>query len=318
MNTAVVLICFLLIGSIQSIRAVNLKCNFTFTECVNFTNNAHTDCFTCQIQNANIGDEMINFDLSNNPKTDNDVVRLEVTSSSISYFPKNLFQIFTKLTFLYINTNEGFTRLKADYFKNGEMLNQFWVWDTDLTDVPGNVFAQAPNLQVIGLQSNEIKAYHKNSFAGLFKLEVLYLHSNLVKTLDKDTFKDNIKLRFISLASNRIKTLSFSVFAHLNLLNNLILSKNACIDQTFDSISGRLERQLMELCGHGTIAPPVMENNNGKYEQLLRDLEDSKQTRKNLEAQLLKTRNEIYNLEKYCKLQVKNSEEYKVRKCIWN
>lgn len=302
---------FLLLIGLQGILAADLKCNFVGEDCHNFTTSARQDCFMCKIENSVINDEenAIKFDLSNNPKTANDVERLEITKSTISYIPRNVFETFPELKFMYIIVNEDFENLEPEFFKNGGKLNQFWAWDNDISNVAGNVFVQAPNLQVIGLQSNAVKTIHKNAFARLFKLEVLYLHSNLVKSLDKNTFKDNSKLTFISFASNRLKKLSFSTFAHLISLRNLILSKNACIDETFNSVSGSLEDQLTKLCGN---VDPVTDNNL----QLQEDLAISKQTRKILEVELLKTKNDIYNLQKFCNIQVQKYNAYKTKNCV--
>ena len=302
---------FIIIG-LHTAFGADLKCNFKEEECYNFTTGNSKQCVTCIVKNEVVNDKLSNFDLSGNEKTLKDIIRIQIQSSNITNVPTNLIEVFPELQYIYIFENEGIKTLSPEILKNGDKLNQFWGYQNGLTEVLENTFQGAPNLEAIGLQSNKIRTIHKNAFTGLTKLEVLYFHENLVSDLDPDTFKDNLKLRFVSFAKNELVVVSYSTFSHLKKIHDLLLTDNVCINEAFHDVDGRLKGELDRLCNESTNSKEIEQN----YQKLLAKLEKSNHMRKVLEVELLKTKNEIYNLEKFCKTQVKKFDLFTKKNCF--
>lgn len=229
----------------NSAKAVQLNCVFSTAQCYNYTSNNWQDCSNCQIKDIDLSN--VHTPVTSNSKEtlqDNEVERLEITQSTLKFIPSVIYEIFPKMVFLYVQSNEGLASVKKEFFRNAGKLIQFWAWGNIISSVDANVFQDAPNLQVLGLQSNSIIAVDKDAFKGLRKLEVLYMFNNMLKTLHRDTFKDNLLLREISLGSNKIKILSFSTFSHLSKTTTLKLDGNVCIDKIFNSIDDELKNQV--------------------------------------------------------------------------
>lgn len=184
---------------------------------------------------------------SRNVQQNKDIERLEITLSTLKFIPSKIYEIFPKMRFLYVQSNEGFEEIKAEYFRNAGQLVQFWAWGNELTKLDANVFQGSPNLEVVGVQSNSIKVVDKDAFKGLRKLEVIYMFNNMLKTLHRDTFKDNLLLREISIGANKFKILSYSTFSFLKKLTSLKLDGNVCIDKVFTAPDAELERQVRQI-----------------------------------------------------------------------
>lgn len=234
----------LLILSLQRIQSLELSCKYSTGRCFEYRTSLWSDCFNCFISNIHLSNPSTELTVNSkeNPKTMEEVLRVEITLSTLKYVPNKLAKIFPSMTHLYLQDNEGLQTLKTEYFKGMTNLLQLWFWNNSITEIDGNTFMEIPSLQVLGVQTNKITKIDKDAFKGLKELTTLFVFSNFFESLHKDTFKDNKKLSYIHISHGKLINIPYAIFSHLSLLTKLDLRSNTCIDKLFTTVDTDLEQ----------------------------------------------------------------------------
>ncbi|KAM7160716.1 LOW QUALITY PROTEIN: platelet glycoprotein V [Macrochelys suwanniensis] len=111
-----------------------------------------------------------------------------------------------------------------DMFGEMRNLRSLWVYDTKLSTVPGFVFGNLTDLELLVLTFNpELTVLPRNMFSGLNELGSLSLHTNNLSSLPEGIFQGLQKLQEISLFNNRI-VLPKNLFYNLNNLQAIYLN----------------------------------------------------------------------------------------------
>lgn len=124
--------------------------------------------------------------------------------------------------------------------------------------LPEDFSEMFPNLVIIMAQECSIKTVSKQNFHNLTKLRGLSLRGNQIELIERGTFDELVSLEYLSLRTliywqsnldnptflsnfidftfadnNRIRLLNSRVFDGLNLLKNVQLGGNVCINESF-------------------------------------------------------------------------------------
>jgi hypothetical protein len=121
----------------------------------------------------------------------------------------------------------------------------FWLEHSDIPILRNNLFGpQLKWILFLYLDKNGIQMIEENAFAQLTNLFAIRLSHNKLKSLNINLFKNNLKIEWIFLANNQINMIERDTFRHLHKLNNLDLSGNECIENSFESPEGKMNRKL--------------------------------------------------------------------------
>jgi Leucine-rich repeat (LRR) protein len=95
------------------------------------------------------------------------------------------------------------------------------------------IFSPLSSLKLLNLSSNQIEIIQSNLFDSLFKLETLDLSWNRIRLIHSFAFNDLLNLKNLHLNENNQNLLieSNSSFSHLNLIQNIYLSKSILNDE---------------------------------------------------------------------------------------
>lgn len=86
------------------------------------------------------------------------------------------------------------------------------------------------HLFTIEISSCGLKAIHPSDLEPFKQLKLLYLSKNEIEIIDEDLFMHNPELVCVYLNNNKIKEIHPDVFEAPQLLTNMVLNKNPCID----------------------------------------------------------------------------------------
>lgn len=143
----------------------------------------------CQFDNHVVDNESEIINTDGNQKSNSDVqMVLYHEKNSLSVIPNNIFQKFPNLEYLWIGNDQKCSNFKAEYLKGATRLRTLRMAKNLMIKIPANAYIEAPNLENINLQFNNIEFVHVFAFNGLTKLQGLYLKGNPIKEMHQLTF----------------------------------------------------------------------------------------------------------------------------------
>lgn len=185
--------------------------------------------FTCMLK-AELTDKNENtgVDTTRNPSYNYLVRAVQLIGSGLNiyFIPSSIFEIFSKLEYFTVSGEQGLVLLQPEFFTGAKSLMYLLITETAVEELPGNLFAEAPNLEVIDLQRNKIG------------------------TIDKLAFSNLLSLRELNLDNNEIMNLYPTTFSHLSNLEILSLLDCMCINKVFELTGDftEVENEIKDSC----------------------------------------------------------------------
>lgn len=100
--------------------------------------------------------------------------------------------------------NEIATLPEKSIIKQFDQIEELWMTNNKLTEVPVKAFATASHLVWLSLNHNKIGKIYSQSFACLTNLVDLHLAGNKLKQLPNNAFENLSHLRFLDLGENQL------------------------------------------------------------------------------------------------------------------
>lgn len=196
------------------------------------------------------------------------VLRIRVTNSNITVFPKffiqqfpNLLNLtmvsnniseFRHLTFLHNNKLLGLNlksnkihQLEEETFYGLRKLKVLELCCNKMTKIDKNAFSGVESLEELNIHLNKIEVLHKDTFKTLENLKILNLRGNLLTFVFDDLFSHNPNLKSIDLGINKINGMPQKIFSHLNSLGEIYLEKNDCINKNYHAVHGLFQKKVI-------------------------------------------------------------------------
>lgn len=127
----------------------------------------------------------------------------------------------------YLNLQENRINVIHDQaFQDLVQLENFYLNDNLLSDLPGLAFKGLTRLKMLNLGGNQLTNVSNTWFSDLVELEVLYLDRNQLVSIEEGTFENLTSLITLHLNSNNLTSLPFPVFQPIYFLGHLFLFKN--------------------------------------------------------------------------------------------
>ena len=143
----------------------------------------------CQFDNQVVDNESEIINTDSNQKSNSDVqMVLYHERNTMSVIPNNIFQQFPNLEYLWIGNDQKCSNFKPEYLRGANHLKTLRMSKNLMTKVMANAYTEAPNLENINLQFNNIEFVHVFGFNGLSNLKGIYLKGNPIKELHSLTF----------------------------------------------------------------------------------------------------------------------------------
>ena len=172
---------------------------------------------------------------------------LRLTHFDLPTIDQETFQIFNKLTILYL-TNCHIKCIHSEAFKHSfgalEILD---LSHNKIAQLEENTFAGLSSLTRLDLEFNEISSLGSECFAGLRKLIELSLRGNRIRDLEQSVLERLLSLKTLNLAKNQLTRINRNSF---NQLNWLYLDYNpiqTIEDDAFENAK-KLERLTLSYC----------------------------------------------------------------------
>lgn len=195
-------------ASYTSAQTVDVECTFDFY-----------DVYVCHLSGFNLAPEATLNIITDHEDgfTDEDIGRVYIFDSNVSYVPNVIFTKFPNLQRLTMNT-VGLETIPAGAFEGATHLYLFSAMFNQLTHLVDGAFRGLENITEIDLGFNNISVVEENAFEGLANLEILDFNENL---LTSETligrFTPLVNLRSLYLGGNRLGSLPAHFFALYNL-----------------------------------------------------------------------------------------------------
>lgn len=134
----------------------------------------------------------------------------------------------------------GSISLHENTFKKNEYLREVVILDTQLKDIPTNLFSNNLILQAVFLQRCSLESIDESLFESNKNLGLVSLSSNKIEHLPTNLFKNNLLLEVIDLADNLLKVIDidFTEYSHIDSID---LEDNTCIDAFYESDAHRYD-----------------------------------------------------------------------------
>ena len=184
----------------------------TITTISNTYDGAEKSYYECTIRgNLHNKNEVVTTNTAKNEKSNDEVTLVWYYSLNfVEFIPNSLFTTFINLEYLYIDVDNTFEIMKAEYLKNAKNLRNLKIFKNSVKTLDDSVFAEAPNLENINFVENKIESIHKLAFNGLPNLQGIYLNKNKITNLHPSTFTSITKLNILELSDNICITMRFS------------------------------------------------------------------------------------------------------------
>lgn len=154
--------------------------------------------------------------------------RMNATSYSLG-FSRHYFPIIDDTSLRYMNvTMLRIDRCRVEYISDHVFDQLSYCKQLYLTynSLKSSFLINAPELDLLSLQSNFLTNIERKMFKGLGKLRNLYLQANKISQIESDAFNDLTSLVNIILSQNLLTDLSHNLFGSLRSLETLDLSIN--------------------------------------------------------------------------------------------
>uniref|UniRef100_A0A8B9L1Q5 Si:ch211-117l17.7 n=1 Tax=Astyanax mexicanus TaxID=7994 RepID=A0A8B9L1Q5_ASTMX len=168
-----------------------------------------------------------------------------LSSNALSVLPPGVFRRLVNLEQLHLDGNQlvslsRMPRLKELYLYNTNLSTVPWNLfanmtglmslnlhiNEKLTSLPRNLFCCLPNLLKLSLRYNSLQALQPDQFSQLTKLQILLLNGNMLQSLPARIFYNLPKLAKLELSNNYLKNLPGDTFLDLNSLQSVTLGHN--------------------------------------------------------------------------------------------
>lgn len=149
-------------------------------------------------------------------KTHKDVIGIHISDcAKLSYIPKGILTIFPNLIGIYLE-GCGIQTLNGTELNEYPQLKVFALEKSPLSYVPGNLFAQTPDMTLISFVENSINSTGKNLLSNLNKLSEVYFGDNICIDSNATTMEEIPKLieqldSDCSIASEMYKSVSLTL-----------------------------------------------------------------------------------------------------------
>ena len=134
------------------------------------------------------------------------LTNLEIRSSGFKEFDEHGFEKLKSLTDLAMNRSP--VNFTSNTFQSNKLLTVVFIRKS-FHNLPDNLFANLPNLQIVALIGNEIKFLPDGLFNNSLKIMEIDLSSNELETISKPLFTGLPSLNRLVLHRNRLKSLLF-------------------------------------------------------------------------------------------------------------
>jgi hypothetical protein len=206
--------------------------------------------------------------------TNEDVLMVKIEFASIPFIFKEIFETFSNLRRLVVDRGGLVTFQKNAFFK-AQNLRSITIRNNFVPEVYPYAFIGATELTTLLLSDNTITKVHEHSLVGLNSLENLVLSNNDIEELPKNLLRPAIRLAWIAAGSNKFTKLDGDLFArkyqiyqidfpqnqinavsrsfmdNLDIISQIDVRWNACINRLFwIPLTSTLEemREQLEPC----------------------------------------------------------------------
>ena len=146
-------------------------------------------------------------------------------------------------------------RLKSGDFDGLVRLEELYLDNNGLTELPPDIFDGLPELRRVLLNSNQLGELPPRLLANLERLESLSLSDNRLYKLPQGIFRD-LSLRYLDLGSNELTRLPPDIFRDLTSLENLRLAHNRLSELPEDVFEGLSNLELLTIRGNELASLP--------------------------------------------------------------
>lgn len=235
---------------VEGLNGLEQKChNFNSTDIIynTYEYEPRKIYYKCSIRGSLINEsEPVTTNTELNELSNDEVTMVWYNSNStVKFIPNSLFTTFKNLEYLNIGANNTFEIMKPEYLKNAKSLKVLWVYENSVKRLDGKIFVEAPNLEHINFERNQIESIHEMTFNGLPNLQGIYLHKNKITNLHPSTF------------------------FFITTLDNLVLSENVCINQEFKDAKKKIvliKDEIEKSCSYKQLSWDEVTSEKAKFE----------------------------------------------------
>jgi hypothetical protein len=215
-------LCIFFVVAVTSVRTqtINVNCSFI----------GSGESYRCSLFRVVIPDiQNANFVIGGNhdkDRSDADVMRIEISESTIPFVIPQLFSTFSNVRTLRIS-RAGLLRIQSNAFSSARNLEEIIIdFNENFQTVEANAFTGSRNLRILRIYNNNIRKIHETAFAELDRLQNLQAHRNSIEELPARLFSSLTSLDFLSLEFNNLTSLDGQLFSNTNRLRVLNFSSN--------------------------------------------------------------------------------------------
>ena len=144
------------------------------------------------------------------------LAKLDLASNKLRSIQPLGFYSLQHLRKLYLNHNELMSLSNGEVFKWLPKLTHLYLSQCHLEYVPNNLFSNLPELQIVGLDANNISSVKIPSCSSK-ELRIIFLQYNRIHHLTPETFEVSCKIDSIYLTGNYLQTIDPSTVASLHV-----------------------------------------------------------------------------------------------------
>ncbi|PFX14141.1 Relaxin receptor 1 [Stylophora pistillata] len=134
-------------------------------------------------------------------------------------------------------------------------LQNRWLQDNNITELPPELFQDLENLQELDLSNNELGNLPPHIFRNITAIEFLKLDYNKIERLHEDQFQGLVKLFELDIFGNKIRNVSSTTFTYAHELRFLFMHYNLMAELPRGLFTQQLKHiiRVKQLGAHGTI-----------------------------------------------------------------
>lgn len=149
--------------------------------------------YQCQTEPFNVDSSQYVTSISGEhlpDKTNDDVIAIHIANcTNLAYIPKGLLEVFPNLIGIYLDAC-GILSLTGTELNEYPQLRLFALELSSLDYVPGNLFAQTPDMVLVSFADNKINGIGWNLLSNLNKLSEAYFENNICTNKNAGTIEE--------------------------------------------------------------------------------------------------------------------------------